>query len=149
MTITLLSRASHKDRLSPIIFSLTRSILDPYSLISPTNPKTPDTIYPIDPRPSQTQNGSPNFRWIGYRESPRERYDYCYRNLLIARMSTFSDMAKPTNNDGKAESDLKKSTIQKLSWIDQYLPISARPYAHLARLDKPIGVWLLAWPCVW
>lgn len=24
-----------------------------------------------------------------------------------------------------------------------------RPYALLARLDKPIGTWLLAWPCMW
>ncbi|XP_051121627.1 4-hydroxybenzoate polyprenyltransferase, mitochondrial [Andrographis paniculata] len=35
------------------------------------------------------------------------------------------------------------------SWIDIYLPESIRPYAHLARLDKPIGTWLLAWPCMW
>ncbi|KAI4379844.1 hypothetical protein MLD38_006089 [Melastoma candidum] len=34
-------------------------------------------------------------------------------------------------------------------WIDVHLPRSARPYARLARLDKPIGTWLLAWPCFW
>nr|GLL28891.1 4-hydroxybenzoate polyprenyltransferase, mitochondrial [Ipomoea trifida] len=38
---------------------------------------------------------------------------------------------------------------QKSSWIDLYLPQKIRPYAHLARLDKPIGTWLLAWPCMW
>lgn len=37
----------------------------------------------------------------------------------------------------------------ELSWIDLYLPGKAQPYAHLARLDKPIGTWLLAWPCFW
>ncbi|XWS54323.1 hypothetical protein CRYUN_Cryun10bG0080100 [Craigia yunnanensis] len=26
---------------------------------------------------------------------------------------------------------------------------AAQPYAKLARLDKPIGTWLLAWPCMW
>uniref|UniRef100_A0A2P2KRA4 Uncharacterized protein MANES_01G040600 n=1 Tax=Rhizophora mucronata TaxID=61149 RepID=A0A2P2KRA4_RHIMU len=36
-----------------------------------------------------------------------------------------------------------------ISWVDLYLPREARPYAHLARLDKPIGTWLLAWPCFW
>lgn len=36
-----------------------------------------------------------------------------------------------------------------VSWIDLYLPEGARPYAKLARLDKPIGTWLLAWPCMW
>jgi hypothetical protein len=29
------------------------------------------------------------------------------------------------------------------------LPISVQPYALLARLDKPIGTWLLLWPCMW
>ena len=29
------------------------------------------------------------------------------------------------------------------------LPPGARPYASLMRLDRPIGVWLLFWPCAW
>lgn len=29
------------------------------------------------------------------------------------------------------------------------LPAAARPYALLARLDRPIGWWLLFWPCSW
>ncbi len=28
------------------------------------------------------------------------------------------------------------------------LPVAARPYALLARFDRPIGWWLLFWPCV-
>lgn len=34
------------------------------------------------------------------------------------------------------------------SWYDR-LPPWARPYVRLARADKPIGTWLLAWPCMW
>eukprot|EP00536_Pseudo-nitzschia_multiseries_P001282 jgi/Psemu1/234452/estExt_Genewise1.C_160076 len=34
-------------------------------------------------------------------------------------------------------------------WVDDYLPGSLRPYAHLSRMDKPIGTWLLLWPCYW
>ena len=34
------------------------------------------------------------------------------------------------------------------SWVDR-LPAAARPYARLARLDRPIGSWLLYWPCAW
>ena len=30
-----------------------------------------------------------------------------------------------------------------------WLPARARPYARLARLDRPIGSWLLYWPCAW
>jgi len=29
------------------------------------------------------------------------------------------------------------------------LPTAARPYALLARFDRPIGWWLLYWPCAW
>ena len=29
------------------------------------------------------------------------------------------------------------------------IPAAARPYAALARFDRPIGWWLLFWPCVW
>ncbi|KAL2632488.1 hypothetical protein R1flu_003967 [Riccia fluitans] len=35
------------------------------------------------------------------------------------------------------------------TWIEKNLPRSLRPFAHLARLDRPIGTWLLAWPCFW
>ncbi|KAF5297095.1 hypothetical protein FQA39_LY02675 [Lamprigera yunnana] len=28
-------------------------------------------------------------------------------------------------------------------------PISIRPYLKLSRLDKPVGSWLLFWPCAW
>ena len=33
-------------------------------------------------------------------------------------------------------------------WIDA-LPATVRPYARLARLDRPAGSWLLFWPCAW
>jgi 4-hydroxybenzoate polyprenyltransferase len=33
-------------------------------------------------------------------------------------------------------------------WIDT-LPAGVRPYARLARLDRPAGSWLLFWPCAW
>ncbi len=29
------------------------------------------------------------------------------------------------------------------------LPAVARPYASLMRIDRPIGTWLLFWPCAW
>lgn len=35
------------------------------------------------------------------------------------------------------------------TWIDRALPRGARPFAYLARLDKPIGTWLLLWPGLW
>lgn len=38
--------------------------------------------------------------------------------------------------------------VQK-HWVDTRLPAWARPYARLARLERPIGWWLLLWPCWW
>ena len=35
------------------------------------------------------------------------------------------------------------------SWVDRYPPRPARPYLKLARVEKPIGAWLLLWPCWW
>ncbi|RLN12457.1 hypothetical protein C2845_PM09G11670 [Panicum miliaceum] len=35
------------------------------------------------------------------------------------------------------------------SWVERWLPAAARPYALLARLDKPDAIWLYAWPCFW
>jgi 4-hydroxybenzoate polyprenyltransferase len=34
------------------------------------------------------------------------------------------------------------------SWVDR-LPAALQPYARLMRLDRPIGTWLLFWPCAW
>lgn len=38
---------------------------------------------------------------------------------------------------------------QKDNWVDRYAPVWAKPYLRLARWDRPIGVWLLFWPCAW
>ncbi|MCL4171212.1 UNVERIFIED_CONTAM: hypothetical protein GTU68_065029, partial [Idotea baltica] len=34
-------------------------------------------------------------------------------------------------------------------WVDTRLPPALRPYARLARWERPIGWWLLLWPCWW
>ena len=33
------------------------------------------------------------------------------------------------------------------SWVDLYPPPRWRPFLRLARADRPIGTWLLFWPC--
>src|SRR5580704_15430297 len=35
------------------------------------------------------------------------------------------------------------------NWVDRLAPIGTRPYLRLARLDRPIGSWLLLIPCWW
>lgn len=41
------------------------------------------------------------------------------------------------------------SDIQVADWVDRHLPARLRPYVRLARLDRPIGTWLLLFPCWW
>ena len=53
-------------------------------------------------------------------------------------------MTPPTDMMPKNFSDIRRS-----GWIERVLPPSARPYARLARLDRPIGWWLLLLPCWW
>lgn len=35
------------------------------------------------------------------------------------------------------------------NWVDLYAPVQFRPYLRLARMDRPIGSWLLLMPCWW
>ena len=35
------------------------------------------------------------------------------------------------------------------NWVDRLAPESCRPFLRLARLDRPIGAWLLLFPCWW
>jgi 4-hydroxybenzoate polyprenyltransferase len=38
---------------------------------------------------------------------------------------------------------------QATNWLDRYAPERVKPYGRLARWDRPIGFWLLFWPCAW
>ena len=35
------------------------------------------------------------------------------------------------------------------NWVDRYAPLSWQPYLRLGRFDRPIGIWLLLFPCWW
>jgi 4-hydroxybenzoate polyprenyltransferase len=41
------------------------------------------------------------------------------------------------------------SDIRRGDWVERYLSARVRPYARLARLDRPIGTWLLLFPGWW
>ncbi|XP_042057690.1 4-hydroxybenzoate polyprenyltransferase, mitochondrial-like [Salvia splendens] len=89
---------------------------------------------------------SENFHSINqfYKDSNSFRSIGAYHRLL--QYSSFSTLP---SDEKREESKLSKGNECDRSWIDIYLPEKARPYARLARLDKPIGTWLLAWPCMW
>ena len=37
----------------------------------------------------------------------------------------------------------------KGNWVDLYAPERFRPWLRLSRVDRPIGIWLLLFPCWW
>ncbi len=37
----------------------------------------------------------------------------------------------------------------RANWLDRFAPAWLVPYGRLARWDRPIGWWLLLWPCWW
>jgi hypothetical protein len=82
----------------------------------------------------------------------------CSRGLQEAVwFSTSSDSAGVSAGSEEEVPQAKKaettaaaaSSVGGISWIERAFPKQLRPYAYLARLDKPIGTWLLAWPCFW
>jgi 4-hydroxybenzoate polyprenyltransferase len=46
-------------------------------------------------------------------------------------------------------SDIPVADRVRGHWADRWIPLAARPYARMARLERPIGWWLLLWPCWW
>jgi 4-hydroxybenzoate polyprenyltransferase len=56
---------------------------------------------------------------------------------------------------GDTEANVKSATAQARvadatgNWVDTLAPSWSRPYLRLARLDRPIGSWLLLLPCWW
>lgn len=49
----------------------------------------------------------------------------------------------------KAKSVVKTADAVEGSWVYRNAPLAVRPYLKLARMDRPIGTWLLLWPCLW
>ena len=45
--------------------------------------------------------------------------------------------------------DRTATDIPTGTWIDRLAPAPARPYLRLIRVDRPIGTWLLLFPCWW
>jgi len=44
--------------------------------------------------------------------------------------------------------DARPADAAPVTWVDR-APAIVRPYLRLARADRPIGIWLLLWPCWW
>jgi len=54
---------------------------------------------------------------------------------------------KPENT--KPDPPLAVADAVADNWVDAWAPHGWQPYLRLARADRPVGVWLLLWPCWW
>src|SRR5215510_7105636 len=52
-------------------------------------------------------------------------------------------------NDALSLAAVDPTDIHTGDWVARWLPFWAEPYARLARLDRPIGTWLLLFPAWW
>jgi 4-hydroxybenzoate polyprenyltransferase len=68
-------------------------------------------------------------------EETQTGHSLLYR-ILLAGMSEDTETAS-------------RSDIAADDWVERLVPSWLRPYCRLARLDRPIGTWLLLWPCCW
>lgn len=131
LSLRSLKQSSLSHQIITSSFAITHSILHPTTPINPLNP-TPRPFRDSSSSYYDTiSNSKPSFKFS--RES--------YSTSIYIRKSFISTSSKENEKEGKK--------VTNVSWIDTYLFKQARPYAHLARLDKPIGTWLLAWPCLW
>jgi 4-hydroxybenzoate polyprenyltransferase len=55
----------------------------------------------------------------------------------------------PREGERRPAGGADPSDIDQGDWVERRLPARLRPYAHLARLDRPIGTWLLLFPGWW
>ena len=49
----------------------------------------------------------------------------------------------------KADNVVEAADAVTGSWVYRRAPAAWRPYLKLARMDRPVGTWLLLWPCLW
>jgi 4-hydroxybenzoate polyprenyltransferase len=48
-----------------------------------------------------------------------------------------------------SKSETRVADASPSNWVDRWAPASWRPYLRLGRFDRPIGAWLLLFPCWW
>ncbi|MBK19822.1 MAG: 4-hydroxybenzoate octaprenyltransferase [Rhodospirillaceae bacterium] len=53
------------------------------------------------------------------------------------------------SEQARNKTDDSASDIPVNGWVERYMPVSWHPYIRLARFDRPIGTWLLLFPCWW
>ena len=54
-----------------------------------------------------------------------------------------------TKSDAEGAAAGPLADAPRSNWVDRFAPDSLKPWLRLVRADRPIGAWLLMWPCWW
>ncbi|KAL9247073.1 hypothetical protein vseg_020543 [Gypsophila vaccaria] len=131
-----------------VLYRLSRSS---YRRLTPVSVSYISSVHPRshpDPSPDSKPSAEHNVRHINQYFNLRNPYIASQ----YAFFSTSSDVVGGPNRSNGSENDGENGKLKTDSgktWVDLYLPEGVRPYAKLARMDRQIGTWLLAWPCMW
>ena len=58
-------------------------------------------------------------------------------------------IASSTTADELSAKEMRLFQDRELTWVDRRCTPALQPYLKLMRIDRPIGTWLLLWPCWW
>eukprot|EP00040_Diaphanoeca_grandis_P023115 m.125186 g.125186 ORF g.125186 m.125186 type:complete len:426 (+) comp29113_c0_seq2:13-1290(+) len=134
-----LAGASIWSKQSPCVNKLHRITCTPFSI----NLVTPIEIAALALRVKQPYSWGVH-RWLSHAPNPKHGEEIKGGETPPVSISiTHSDNDSATLTDDKAAQAAPPNYIMKL--VPQHL----RDYAALARVDKPIGTWLLFAPCTW
>ncbi|XP_076319377.1 ubiquinone biosynthesis protein COQ2, mitochondrial isoform X2 [Tachypleus tridentatus] len=65
----------------------------------------------------------------------------------VFKSSHHSFNSKRQTHDGVSTSRVYPKTLSES--LVHSMPVNIQPYLKLMRIDRPIGTWLLLWPCAW
>ena len=96
------------------------------------------SVFPLGTNGRRTSDPTTHKHTITYQH-------HFFRQTPIRALST----PPPRCTEKQGPTTIASSDPPIWTWVDDYLPTIIQPYARLARVDKPIGTWLLLWPCAW
>jgi 4-hydroxybenzoate polyprenyltransferase len=70
-------------------------------------------------------------------------------SALLSKAAKACDDETMSGTPETTSSDMTASDIRSGHWAYRAAPAAWRPYLKLARIDRPIGTWLLLFPCWW
>uniref|UniRef100_V5EQK8 4-hydroxybenzoate polyprenyltransferase, mitochondrial n=1 Tax=Kalmanozyma brasiliensis (strain GHG001) TaxID=1365824 RepID=V5EQK8_KALBG len=119
------------------------NVQDDHSKLKPkkknANGSEPRRHYSTSARSSVSRGGRNNVPNVRYYSSTRRRSNV--DSSATKGVESLKSVASQLATDSTTTAPAGTTTAKK--------PFSIQPYLALSRIDKPIGTWLLYWPCAW